>query len=95
MKKRLWCKTRLCRGADNIVNIVKLFNDFTHLELSDVMGHESPNQFVSVFVNDVREAITLINRSSSLGHGGLSPQHVVHTHPTVIYVMFKSLVDTR
>lgn len=57
------------------------------------MGHESPNQ--SVFVNDVREAITLINRSSILGHGGLSPQLVVHTQLTVIYVMFKSLVDTR
>ena len=94
-------------GSDNIAELWRghystLFNDPTptHPDVADVAGHDGSHQRVSVTVSDIRAAIALINRSSSPGHDGLTPQHIVSAHPTlpVLFSLLftsESLIRTR
>ena len=74
-------------GSNAICDVWKshyshMFNDDTHPSINPIL-RTVDGRTESVTVHDVNKAIKAINTSSSPGHDGITPGHLIHAHPLI------------
>ena len=68
----------------------QLYNDPNHPNISSYNMETSRQQSPTVKINNIVNAIKILNKNSSQGHDGITSSHIVHAHP-VLRVMLSLL----